>query len=123
MLVIKGTAYIGIVPLASVGVTLRSPFVETAVGCRFVLVEGVMVSIQHLHPAGNLLHRAFDIEFHLRFAFLPFAGGDDDYAVGTTRAVDSSSRSVLEHLNLLNVVGVDHREGVLRGILSVVGSG
>ena len=73
---------IRIIPFAAIGVTLRTAFVSAAVRCRFVLIEGVMVRIEHLYLAANLLYRTFDIQFYARSAFLPFAGSNDHHAVG-----------------------------------------
>ena len=52
-----------------------------------------------------------------RFALLPHLRRDDDYAVGALRTVNCRRCGVLEHFDLLDVVGIDRRQRVLNGLI------
>ena len=75
---------IWVFPLSSIRVLLGVSFVESAVLCRFILIEGIMVCVKHVHLTSDLLERTFDAYFHFRFTFFTFLSGDDNYTIGTT---------------------------------------
>ena len=45
-----------------------------------------------------------------RLALLTFLGGDDDNTTGGLGTVDGSRRGILQHVDLLDVIGVNLRE-------------
>ena len=62
-------------------------------------------------------------EAYLRLAAFSFLGGDDDDAVGCTRTVDGSRRGILEDGHRLDVLRVNHRQGVGSAGVALVGHG
>ena len=52
-----------------------------------------------------------------RFALVSHLRRDDDYAVGALRTVNCRRCGVLEHFDLLDVVGIDRRQRVLHGLI------
>ena len=81
----------------------------------------VLVAVHHV---GELLlgaQRHATRIAHLRgTALAAFLGGDDDDTVRTTATVDGGGRCVLQHVERLNILGVDHRKGVGKALYAVV---
>ena len=73
----------------------------------------ILVAVHHLKAllahAQCCASRIGNARLHTLAAFLR---SDDDDTVRTTRTVDSRGRSVLQYVERLNVLGIDHRKGV-----------
>ena len=72
----------------------------------------ISACIKHIPSATSLIDIHIGREVDLRFAFLTFLGGDDDYTVRCTRTIDSGSWSILEDSHRFDVVRRNHCQGV-----------
>ena len=72
---------------------------------ELILPCGIVARADDIHLLGNLLPRVVGVVAHLGLAFLTALGGDEDNAVGTTRTVDGGGGCILQHGDVLDVVG------------------
>ena len=72
----------------------------------FVHHDSILCSIQDSGLAPWVLEAIGEIIADFCLAFLAFLCGDEDNAVCSTCAVDSTGSSILEDLDTLNIVGV-----------------
>ena len=72
----------------------------------------IFVSVQHVEFLGIEAPTQVQAVVELLHALLALLGGDDDDAVGTTRTVDGGGRSVLQYVDALDILGVNHRKGI-----------
>ena len=59
---------------------------------------------------GGLLYAVAALERHLGLALGTLAGGDEQNAVGSLGSIDSGGRSILQHIDALDVGGVEGGE-------------
>ena len=104
------STHVRIAPLATIGILLCALLVETAVGSSLVLIAGIGIGIKHLYPTTYALDTPRSIHLNLRLTNLPLSGGNDNDTIGTTRTVNGSSGCILQHLNLLDIIRIDHRQ-------------
>ena len=92
-----------VVPFAAVG--------QLTVGVRIegllVDVAGVGHGIEHVDFLGHFRETEIRGEGDVVLAVAALLGGDDDHAVGAARTVDGRRGGVFQHLDRLDVVGVD----------------
>ena len=76
------------------------------IGSCMTKIITVLVGIHNvISAAGNPVNAEVALIVHLQgLVFLTALGRDDNHTVGSTRTVDSTCRSVLQHLNGLDVV-------------------
>ena len=79
-----------------------------------LLHEGaVLVAVKHVDVLGNGGHRHVAVVAHLgRRALAALLRGDDDDTVGAAATIDGGGRGILQDGEALDVVRVDHGEGV-----------
>ena len=70
---------------------------------QLVVPLHIVFGAEHVERVGHLLPRIVGIVGHLSLALLAALGRDEDNAVGTARTVDGRRRSVLEHVDGLDV--------------------
>ena len=70
-----------------------------------ILPLGVVVNVEHVILLGNLLPAVVGVVADLYLTGLTALGGHQDNTVGTTATVDGGRRSVLQHGDVLDVVG------------------
>ena len=87
------------------------------VGGSLTQVVAVLVGIhQVVGAARNNVNTEVALVVNLqRLVFLTVLGGDDDHTVSSTRTVDGTGRSILQHLNGLNVVRREVANGSTHG--------
>ena len=90
-----------------------------------VVVLSVLAQVQHVDLLGDGLGADVILQRDFGPTGLTALGRNQDYAVSATGTVNGRSRSVLQDLNGLNVVGVDgvQRVGSLNGTLDAVVEG
>ena len=81
------------------------------------LVVRVVIGVEHLGHLRHLLPAVGCAKVHLGLSLASALRGDNDDTVGATCAVDGGRRSILEHVDALNLRGSDvadarHREAV-----------
>ena len=87
------------------GITVRA--------ISFDNVIAIFVTIHQFERVTSLAHRHTAIIAHLRSHTLAtLLRGDDDNTVRTARTVDGSGRSIFQDVERLDVLGVNHRQGV-----------
>ena len=94
-----------------VGVGIAAAIAEVV-----LLHTGPLRSIQQVELLGSSTDRDGGLIAHGSLVAAPLLGRDDDDAIGPARTVDGSGRHVLQHLNALNVAGVDERQRVERAL-------
>ena len=108
----------GIHPINVVDIAIRiadrghgSPIVGNTSGIDVLLIHDghVFGCIEHLGLASHILPANICIKADNSLAFTSVLGGDKHYTVARLVAVDGSRCRVLEHVNALNVTGVERR--------------
>ena len=81
-----------------------------------ILVTGHHIECLFLHA-----HRHTTGIRHLnRLVGMSSFGRNDDNTIGTSRTIDSSCRSIFQHIEAFNVLRVDHRERIWQSLYTVV---
>jgi len=83
------------------------------IGPRFPGIFHILRSVEHLVTGAFVCERdaVFEADVDVGLLRPAFLGGDEDYAVSAVGAVKGRSRSVFEHRDGFDVVGVHEREG------------
>ena len=71
-----------------------------------------LISREHIKTLGHTAYRDIAVVIELQGTVSAFLGGDDNHTVRCTRTVDGCCRSILQHSESLDVVGVDTTEHV-----------
>ena len=96
-----------------------SPDLLVRASCEFVIY--IPLSIKHIKLFGNLLHAEIHIQIDIGLQRGATAlGRDDDDAVGAARTVNGGCRSVFQHVDRRDVVGIDRCKRII-GVLSTAG--
>ena len=72
----------------------------------------IFLSVQYVEFLGIEAPAQVQAVVELLHALLALLGGDDDDAVGTTRTIDSGGRSILQYVDALDILRVNHRKGI-----------
>ena len=70
-------------------------------------VNQVIIRIERVHITGRLVELGIAVVVHLYATLLGTLGRDEDYTVSTTGTIDSRRRSILQHVDRLNLIGRD----------------
>ena len=83
----------------------------------FIVGQHKLFGTQHVELVGKLAEAHIGVKRHLSFALHALAtlGRDEYHTVGTPGTVDGGGRSVLQHVDALNVGGVEAGHTVLCG--------
>ena len=72
---------------------------------KLILPCSIVSCTEHILLLGNLFPAIISIVAHLCLAFLTALGSHQDNTVSTTATIDGGRRSVLQHGDVLNVIG------------------
>ncbi len=86
------------------------------VGVSLVGDGHISIGVGHLGHVGHAREALVIVERDRRLAHLTGLGLDDDNAVGASHAVNRGSRSVLQHGERLDILGVDVVEAALHAV-------
>ena len=83
---------------------------------QFVPKVNPLSGIQVVKLLGDLAPTKGGVITDIVLAMRSFLSSDDDHTVGTTRTIDSGSGNILQHLDALDIRGVQERQRIKRGI-------
>ena len=102
---------VGILQVIGVHVERRQAVLDAAL----VLQDGIVGSSRHVALLPGTLPALREVVVDLGLAHLTLLGRYEDDTVGGTGTVDSTRGSILQHLNRLNIAGVDALHTILVG--------
>ena len=94
----------------------------TLVACIGLLDElTILVTGHHIERLFLHAHRHTTGIRHLNWLVgMSSFGRNDDNTIGTSRTIDSSCRSIFQHIEAFNVLRIDHRERIWQSLYAIV---
>ena len=124
---LEDTLLVGIANRSTIG---EEVFNRTSHGHIVVVAQGSAVNLVLPVGVGIVQHvDVFLLHAHCKAAIVKnihalaaatLLGGDDDYTVRTTATIDSGGRCILQHVEGLNVGGVNERQSVGKTLNALV---
>ena len=92
---------------SSTSIPIQQPFCRTITGSLCQIAK--LITIHYINVFGNHLNACIGIHCYTGRSFQTTAFSSDQYnTISSTRTINSSSRSIFQHFNRLNVSGINH---------------